>query len=298
MNICKYCDLEYKTKYNLARHQKTCKNMATYEGKLEAKIVNLEELVLEKDNTILNRDNTILELRNEINELKQQLLQNNKEFTEIAKSAHVQVTNNSFTIPTESALKYITKHFPNAPVLERKDVPKLLEYDNSVEPDRDRLAEEWICAEKNNSLVPFVGKIIVNLYKPDDPTLQPVWNSDVERLTFYRRALNDKKIATWVSDKKGIDTCSEIIKPMVQHIEQQLVEYTTKHPTPEELIKYGYLIAEHVDLGHKIIQKIRDGQLETAVLKYCAPHFFINKSIQQQIQLDEKPKTPLPKQIN
>jgi hypothetical protein len=261
---CKYCDTCYKTQTGINNHKDKCLKRDNYELKLE----------IELDSAYVKID----DLKLELSELKTQLYADRKDLNEIAKNASVQVTNNSINVASESALKYITKHFPNAPVLERKDIPKLIEYDNSKEPEKDKLAEEWICAEKTGSLVPFIGKIIVNLYKPDDPAFQPVWNSDVERLTFYRRVLNDKKVSTWVTDKKGIDTCSEIIKPMLEHIEQQLIAYNNKHPTPEEIQKFGQLIMEHVEVSHKIITKIKDGQLETSVLKYCAPHFSINKT--------------------
>jgi hypothetical protein len=87
-----------------------------------------------------------------------------------------------------------------------------------------------------------------------------------------------KRVGTWVTDKKGIDTSNEIIKPMLEHIEQQLIAYNDKHPTPEEIQKFGQIIMEHVEVSHKIIAKLRDGQLETAVLRFCAPHFSINKT--------------------
>jgi hypothetical protein len=263
--ICKYCELSYASNYTLTRHQKTCKEKPNYELKLEI------------ENKLIRQQNK--DLKAELTDLKSQLYDDKKDFKEMAKNASIQVvTNNTMNMASESALRYITKNFPDAPVLERKDIPKLIEYDNSKEPEKDKLAEEWICAEKTGSLVPAIGKIIINLYKPDDPAFQPVWNSDVERLTFYRRALNDKKIGTWVTDKKGLDTSNEIIKPMLKHIEQQLIAYNDKHPTPEEIQKFGQIIMEHVEVSHKIIAKLRDGQLETAVLRFCAPHFSINKT--------------------
>jgi hypothetical protein len=286
---CKYCFAPYKKHGPLTNHQNKCSYRDTYETSLESsnKILttNIDSIIKEKDNIIKEKDNLlmgrdliILELKAEIAELKTHLYADRKDINEIAKNASIQVTNNSISVASESALKYITKNFPNAPVLERKDIPKLLEYDNAKEPDQDKLAEEWICAEKTGSLVPSIGKIIINIYKPDDPAFQPVWNSDVERLTFYRRALNDKKVGTWVTDKKGIDTSNQIIKPMLAHIEQQLIAYNKKHPTPEEIQKLGQIIMEHVETSHKIISRLRDGQLETAVLRFCAPHFSINKT--------------------
>jgi hypothetical protein len=270
---CKYCLLPYKTQGPLTNHQSKCPRRDSYESRIETDnklfATNIE-----------NKDNIIADLKAEIVELKKQINDDKKDFKEMAKNAHIQVTNNNnnMNVASESALRYITKNFPNAPVLERKDIPKLIEYDNAKEPEKDKLAEEWICAEKTGSLTPAIGKIIINIYKPDDPAFQPAWNSDVERLTFYRRALNDKKVGTWVTDKKGIDTSNEIIKPMLEHIEQQLVAYNEKHPTPEEIQRFGQIIMEHVETSHKIISRLRDGQLETAVLRFCAPHFSINKT--------------------
>lgn len=42
---------------------------------------------------------------------------------------------------------------------------------------------------------------------------------------------------------------------------------------------------EHVETSHKIISRLKDGQLETMVLKYCAPHFSINKT--KEVPKDE-----------
>jgi hypothetical protein len=237
-------------------------------------------------------------LKLELVELRHQIYDDKKDFKELAKNASIQVvTNNNMNVTSESALRYINKNFPNAPILERKDIPKLIEYDNAKEPEQDKLAEEWICAEKTGSLIPAIGKIIINLYKPDDPEFQPVWSSDVERLTFYRRALNDKKLGTWITDKKGIDTSNEIIKPMLEHIEQQLITYNDKHPTPEEIQRFGQIIMEHVEVSHKIIAKLKDGQIETAVLKYCAPHFSINKTKEVPKTIPKKIKLDKPKVI-
>jgi hypothetical protein len=314
---CKYCQSNYSTQYNLNKHQKICKEMPKYEDKLESEI-RLLKITLETKEMLINRvlaENNDLrtevlelrsqiyddkkELKTEVLELRNQIYDDKKDFKELAKNASIQVvTNNTMNMASESALRYITKNFPNAPVLERKDIPKLIEYDNSKEPEKDKLAEEWICAEKTGSLVPAIGKIIINIYKPDDPAFQPVWNSDVERLTFYRRAINDKKSGTWVTDKKGLDTSNEIIKPMLAHIEQQLIAYNEKHPTPEEIQRFGQIIMEHVEVSHKIIARLKDGQIETAVLRFCAPHFSINKTkkVVAKIKLDtnditkDKPK--------
>ena len=279
---CKYCEVNYKTHAGMINHHLKCTLRDSYELKLELANKTLQEKMELADKASQEKlaasKEQINSLKLEIIELKNQLSSDRKDLNEIAKHSSVQVTNNSINVASETALQYITRQYPNAPVLERKDIPKLIEYDNTKGPEKRKLAEEWIYAEKHSSLVPFIGKIIVNLYKPEDPTLQPVWNSDVERLTFYRRVLNDKNIATWVSDKQGIDICKEIIKPMLQHIEQQLVAYTTSAPTAEDLERYGSALADYVILAHKIIDKIRDGQLEKMVLKYCAPYFAINKS--------------------
>jgi hypothetical protein len=295
---CKYCNNQYRTNGTLNNHQQKCPSRDSYELKLETEykssISKLDTEIKLLNNTLENKESLIKDLKAEIAELKSQLYDDKKDFKEMAKNANLHVvTNNTMNMASESALKYITKNFPNAPVLERKDIPKLIEYDNSKEPEKDKLAEEWICAEKTGSLVPAIGKIIINIYKPDDPAFQPVWNSDVERLTFYRRALNDKKVGTWVTDKKGIDTSNQIIKPMLAHIEQQLVAYNEKHPTPEEIQKFGQIIMEHVESSHKIISRLKDGQLETAVLRFCAPHFSINKS--KEVPKDDIPKIKLTK---
>jgi hypothetical protein len=296
---CKYCSLPYKTQGPLNNHYRKCQKRDIYEMNLVSSLQNKDNIIKEKDILIENIIKEKEFLKAEIVELKKQINDDKKDFKEMAKNANIQVTNNNMNVASESALRYITKNFPNAPVLERKDIPKLIEYDNSKEPEQDKLAEEWICAEKTGSLVPAIGKIIINIYKPDDPAFQPVWNSDVERLTFYRRALNDKKVGTWVTDKKGIDTSNEIIKPMLEHIEQQLVAYNEKHPTPEEIQRFGQIIMEHVETSHKIIARLKDGQLETSVLRFCAPHFSINKSKEtpKKIKL-AKPKVLLIKPKN
>ena len=77
---------------------------------------------------------------------------------------------------------------------------------------------------------------------------------------------------------------------MLKHIEQQLIAYNDKHPTPEEIQKFGQIIIEHVEVSHNIIAKLRDGQIQTAVLKYCAPHFSINKTKEAIKELPKKIK--------
>jgi ribosomal protein S15P/S13E len=107
---------------------------------LDSKKIELDSKLiigkLEIENKLLHEQ--VSNLKTEIVELKSHLYDDNKDFKEMAKNASIQVvTNNTMNMASESALRYITKNFPNAPVLERKDIPKLIEYDNSKEPEKD-----------------------------------------------------------------------------------------------------------------------------------------------------------------
>jgi hypothetical protein len=73
-------------------------------------------------------------------------------------------------------LEYIGIFFcKNASILEKKNIPKLIEYDNSEGMEKDKLAEEWLCAEKMSSFMATISKIIIVVYKTNDPSLQSMW---------------------------------------------------------------------------------------------------------------------------
>jgi hypothetical protein len=96
-------------------------------------------------------------------------------------------------------------------------------------------------------------------------------DSDIERLTFYRRALNDKKVGVWVTDKKGLDISSEIIKPILDHIFDLIVAYNKKNQIIKDFSE------EYIELSYNLMERLNDNQTTTNILKYCAPYFAINK---------------------
>jgi hypothetical protein len=278
---CKYCSAPYKTAGTLNNHRRKCNQRDKYEHDLEIenkttinKLVSEHKITINKivleHNTVINNlkleynillQNNI-ELKTEIVDLKNQLHDDKKDFKEIAKNASIKIITNTNTNISESAFKYITSKFSDAPVLEKKEVQKLQKYNNSNEAIQNKLVEEWLCLEKSGSLMQSIGNIIIDLYKTDDPTLQSFWASDIERLTFYRRALNDRKVAVWITDKKGIDILALIIKPILDQILDQIIAYNDKYLEMEGVNE------EYIDLSYKVIEKLNETEFSISILKY------------------------------
>jgi len=256
---CQYCDKLFSNSSSLARHKNTCSEKKINELQTNHKINDLS-------NKLDNVNGLNKKLEEEVKYLK----------SLIASAGGVIKT-------SVSALAYVAKNYDGAPALKKlKDYSYIK--DREDEDDEFDLMETLIYKYNNQILHEYLGNIIVDAYKKQDPTKQSIWNSDTTRLTYVIRELIDKK-PDWSVDKKGIKTTKYIITPLLEFVERQASIYLDEIPQiliecPEKLITLN----DNTRSASEIIANIYNKMLANQVLKYIAPHFYLAKEDLQLIE--------------
>jgi len=173
-NNCPYCDKYYSTAGNLARHKKICTEKQVLENIHEQKISELQKELqhLKEMNELLKGENTTV--KNDNSYLK------------------TLINNAGAVIKTSvSALAYVTKNYTDAPKLQKLEDYTYLEYnDNNDEFD---LVAIVISQYQTKLLCQYLGDIIINAYKRDDPSEQSIWKSYSVKLAYLIRDIIIKK---------------------------------------------------------------------------------------------------------
>lgn len=160
--------------------------------------------------------------------------------------------------------KYIMSTYQNAPELKSLLDYSIIKDDQDVETFIKRLIYN---NEKKRSHI-FIGDLLVQIYKKNDPTQQSLWADNLYELTFIvsNGVINDK--TEWYVDKKGIRTTEYIIKPLIDYIEMIGFDYRNDHLL---LTK-----KKHLSLFSSMLQVFsvfRKKEFNRQVLKYIAPNF-------------------------
>ena len=270
---CLFCTNSFANAGNLHRHKKACdeknKLKDDYEGK--------NKYLLEK----LNEQIKISEQKDEIIKQKDEIIKQKDETLAIIKSevAHLKmIVNNSGSIvkTSVSTMAYVIKNFKEAPALElMKDQSAI-----SFEQDNIEFVENLIHESDHNKLHTYIGDFIIKTYKKEDPTKQSIWNSDTSRLTYLIREIMTNNKVDWKIDKKGIKTVKFIIMPILEYIDQQVRDYVENFDI--DYHSDSVRIAENKMMKLKsateIIKNIEDKVLSEEILKYIAPHFYLNRT--------------------
>ena len=258
---CQYCENCYATAGNLAKHKKTCIEKNTLIEHYETKIAHKDEIIEAKNQSIADviahRETIILENKN----LKVLL---NCAGTVVEKSM--------------SNLNYINKHYSEAPtLLAITDVPKF-----SKKFKDANIVNTIINRFKDNDLIEFIGNIILENYKKDDPKLQALWNSDGDRLTYAIKTVLVNNNSYWKVDKKGIDVTKHIIKPILDFLHDKLNIFIKKAPVGKRSDNSSVINNTKLQEAYRVIASIEKGELSDGILKYISPHFFV---IRQELAL-------------
>jgi hypothetical protein len=189
-----------------------------------------------------------------------------------------------------NTINFLSAHRNTAPPLEElttKTAKLCIEYDN------DDLINMCILHQKANVLHTFIGNIIVDCYKKENPKDQSIWNSDVSRLTFIIRdkvkninilAKGKNKIQyinRWIHDKKGVTVNKRVITPILKFLRDTLDNYSKTHcKTIHAYIRTDpYKYAEEFEkIGHanKIISTIASGKLAKRISTHIGAQFQLN----------------------
>ncbi|ARF12633.1 zinc finger protein [Klosneuvirus KNV1] len=175
---CPYCNIKYSRVNNLTRHKKVCtENPNNKKESIELIKNDLNHALemikkLEEDKKIWEADKQ--NLNNNINHYKSLL---NNAGVVIKKSV--------------SALSYVAQNYKDAPKLDKLDDYSYLQFKD--ENDEFDLLETVFIEHQNGNLHEYIGNIIVDAYKKDNPDEQSLWSSDTTRLTYVIRDILHKK---------------------------------------------------------------------------------------------------------
>ncbi|QKF94867.1 zinc finger C2H2-type protein [Fadolivirus algeromassiliense] len=225
-----------------------------------------------------NIQNQMTLLIDTVNQLK-------KQNENLQKQLHTFVKNNKPTINNNyiSVKNYVQQNFPDAPALEGpKDYAKLTFEDND-------LIDSLIYNYENEILHSYLGKFIIGYYKKDNPSEQSLWTSDVSRLTYIIKELLESNKSIWSHDFKGVKVKLCIVNPLLKYIRKCIDDYwinnldCMKSLDTKELVK---LQEKFISL-QKIKQDIGNELIANNIIRFIAPHFYMEKKDLEGIEMNE-----------
>ena len=272
--ICNYCGNEYSSISTLSRHKKACNEKESLVTKYDVEIDKYKQ-----ENAHLK------EMQKQHFEMQKQHIEMQKQQQAEIKRLETLIKNAGGVIKTSvSALAYVAQNYNNAPALKQiKDFSYLENADNDSDNDSDDendLAQTIIKSHDNKTIVDYLGNIIVQAYKKDDPTKQSIWNSDSTRLTYMIRELIDKK-PDWQVDKKGVKTTRYIIAPLLEYIRQLMADFIENNRLENFLHDSDWRMKKRMDnlkSACEICYNIKNKFLSEQLIKHIAPHFYLNKN--------------------
>jgi hypothetical protein len=242
----------------------------------------------------LNDIGEIERMKLEINSLKRELSMKDETIKLLTEDKQhyksIVTTVNANNTQSLNTINFLATHRNSAPPLEElttQTAQLCLEYDN------DDLINLCISHQRENVLHTFIGNIIVNCYKKEDPKDQSIWNSDVSRLTFIiRDKVKDinilakgknktKYVNKWIHDKKGVAVNKRVITPILKFLRNTLDNYSKTHGKnicnliQTDPYKYAEE-AEKIGYANKIISTIASGKLARRISTHIGAQFQLN----------------------
>ena len=317
---CKYCNYNTYDKSDYNKHLKTNKHMNNVKlqsnvknKKLYCQFCNYSTTVKYNMNVHTHRMHSNDNSSNESlsSDKKYQLLEEkyfklekqNQELLETVKNQSATVKNQSITVKnttettkkTIDAVSMLNSKYPDAPpigllkqVTSASTTKKIYAKMNNIHESKHSQEEIIIYHYKEDSLVELLGDIIINTYKTEDSKNQSIWNSDISRLTFIIKNLqNDMKNSIWTKDCKGVQVKNIIIKPMLNTIKNKMKKYISKTSSyidkmslktdisNDEITELDMLTKKSA-FALDLIKTIALGKIHDNIIKYIAPYFGIN----------------------
>jgi hypothetical protein len=281
---CKYCGNTYSRPGNLNKHKVKCIKKYDYEINIEHQLIHLQNVIVGKNKSIDEKNKLIetLQLSNQNLQKSFDEYRNNHltYMNSLVRDSGTLVNNSLKTVNNSmNALSFINKHYSDAPQLEEP-----VEDDIFKEKNNKDFVETLIYNHQQNIVHKSIGNIYIELYQKEDPVEQAVWNSDVERLTFYIRLLVNNRLK-WVPDKKGVDLGKLTVRPILNAIKKEINVYYNDNCSADKILNNPVRATEHLCLCNEIISMIDNGILESDVIKYISPHFDIKR--QSLLQLEQ-----------
>jgi uncharacterized C2H2 Zn-finger protein len=308
---CEQCGKSYNAKKNLWRHKNDTICGVLIKKKENDK--NNEICELKKKMEEMSKKLTLVENTNNklINELAH--TNNNNTHNNNTHSNNTQTNSNNLTQTNSNNLNtltnnnnlnnsnnktivfnYVNQEYQNAPPMKMLRINEVCELLKMKHP-KYTIADFIIFHYKKYELPAFLGDIIVNAYKKEDPEEQQIWISSVMHLTFIVRQILNKK-PQWGKDMNGVVIIKNIINPILKKVLSLLQDYTQLvKEKSKDTVTQMYEMEEMENNGIvavNIIRDINNKTLHKQILKHIAPEFQLNCEAElSKIVMKEKKPT-------
>jgi hypothetical protein len=291
--VCKYCNAEFAQHEGLSRHiNHRCKLKDTKEGKLIelAKKKNMESTSVEtiKRETDRPSDNVVLleviNLASRLEKIETSLDSINK-FNKIKSNINI--------------FKYAAKTFKNSPSImpiSRKNIIDTLIHIQKIKSDCP--AEKYILREyKKKKLIDFIGNVMIQNYKKENPKCQSLWVADREKLVFIIKIGKN-----WIKDEEGIKTMSHIINPLCEEILEILKLYILE--IDKKIIKKEIdddkctKLKKEETIAFSARYLLTTKKFRKKVMKYIVPHFEFDVILDKIMSDFDSPESESDDEIN
>lgn len=257
-NECKNCGKKFKHRSSKSRHQIKCDgNINLVNNKHIKELVECNQKMTQNNEKLLD------------------VVMNNNEYLYTVSKKAV-----GFAESTLSTVGIIMKYLDKAPCIEKNiDYHKKLQYDEYNEEtikDDEQIVEDILSYRNHKTLIKYLGTIIIEVYKKDNPEKQSLWNSDVARKNYLLRDLVNN-IPLWITDKSGILTTEVVINPLLEKLRDILVEYMKK--PLEDKLSHNNIVNRYLknDIVMELIKEIDDGKMHEEIGNFIAPYFYFDK---------------------
>jgi len=274
--ICVECGDLFKHRQSLFKHKKYyCKKK---NNKNSEHIDDIVDKVLINENKELKKQNE--ELLKLANKNADAVAESVKAVTKNAETINIATKTNKQTI---NMMSYAVSNLKKAPPIKQLRSDKIVKMLNENNKSKNFSVEAVILHQfKNNILHHYLGEVILQYYKKDDPDDQSLWSTDVARSNFIIKCAvkGDDNESEWINDKSGTKIKKYIIVPMMEKVKQMITVYldalgdkmrdvntdvTDMREYADEMLKCHEMIS--VILKKKIVLKI---------LRYISPKFDFN----------------------
>jgi hypothetical protein len=301
---CDNCFSKFTTNFSLQRHNEKCIKMENNTNSTKY-IDNETEKIIEGfgKKTRLVIENLILKEKiKHLTENKEEVLKSKEELSK-TKDKHIEylqqtnIENSRMShISQLSAINFASMYYNKSIGMIGVD-KKAQKIDKGIRqlPDMkiwikespeladQYVAEKLIVLYNNDKFIDYICSVIHNAYKTEDPLDQTIWSTDVSRLVYIVRITLEKE-NKWEYDKKGVRIKQSIIDPLLDEVQDIMVEYVEKiHTLSKSNAKIDYLKKlELVNIAKTIIHELKNRlSIKNRIIKALAPMFFLERSVKQ-----------------
>lgn len=262
---CPHCPKSYAYASGLRKHRakRKCGPILSFSAGAKMEIQRLSLLLKERTKELKKANKELAKKDEKIEWLEQALVDSTK-----VKSDNVYINNtvDSININSTNHVKQLLIEHSTAPDLTKiEDASLIFDDINS-----DTMIKDIIYDHRKKILHQTIGNGIVKLYSKPDPREQSVWNTDTSRLNYLIKKAVSKTKSQWMMDKRGCNITDYVIKPILAHLKDRLLEFKI----PKRTERYLKL---HLDIL-ELVRQINDNVLEPKINKFIAPRLHFSNS--------------------